>query len=67
MKWLTLYVMTMINNFASLQSYVTNMWKISDYGRIKMFLKVDLEVKALSNSLFYKLKKKIIELLPLNF
>jgi hypothetical protein len=32
-----------------------------------MFLKLDLEVQTLSNSLFYKLKKKILELLSLNF
>jgi hypothetical protein len=47
MIWLTLYVNDYDKQSCSFASYVTNMCKISDYGRIKMFLKIYLEVEMI--------------------
>jgi hypothetical protein len=52
MIWLTLYVNDYDKQSCSFASYVTNMCKIPDYGRIKMFLKIYLEVEKLMTFYF---------------
>ena len=52
MIWLTLYVNDYDKQSCSFASNVTIMCKIFDYGRIKMFLKIYLEVEKLMTFYF---------------
>ena len=58
MIWLTLYVNDYDKQSCSFASNVTIMCKIFDYGRIKMFLKIYLEVEIIKFLILYSLKKK---------